>query len=71
MRRKTPNNGDNILTKSSTQRSQSSIQNTLEITNKTNKTDFYNIDNDNDDVNEPFEHRQPTIKERLNHIPMS
>ena len=44
----TPNNEDNVSTKSSTQQSQSSCFNTLEIiTNNTNTTQFYNIDNDN------------------------
>ena len=44
--------------------------NTLEIiTNITNKTHFYNIDNDNTD--EPSEYRKPTINEILDHINMS
>ena len=46
--------------------------NTFEITtNNTNKTQAYNIDNDNGNMNEPFEHRKPTISERLNHIHIS
>ena len=66
------NTEDNISTKSSMQQSQSSISNTLEtITHNTNKTQFYNIDNDNDNMNEPFEHRKLTINKRLNHIHIS
>jgi len=67
----TPNNEDNISTKSSTQQSQSSISNTLEIiTNNINQTQFYNIDN-NSNMSEPFEHRKPTINGRRNHIHVS
>jgi len=52
----TPNYDDSISTKSSTQQSQSSFFNTLEIITKSNNTtQFYNIANDNTD--EPFEHR--------------
>ena len=63
-------NEDNIPTKSSTQHSQSSISNTLEtITNNINSIQFLNIGNDNTD--ETFEHRKPTINEILNHINIS
>ena len=66
----TPNNEDNISTESSTQQSQSSSLNTLEtLTNYTNKTQLYNIDNDNTD--ESFEYRKPTINERLENIHIS
>ena len=34
-------------------------------------TQVYTIDNDNDSMNEPLEHRKPTINERLNHIHIS
>ena len=30
-----------------------------------------NIDTDSDNMNEPLEHRKPTISERLNHIQIS
>ena len=66
----TPNNEDNISTKSNTQQSQSSILNTLEIiTNSITKTQFYNIDNDNTD--ESFEYRKPTMNDKLDHIHIS
>jgi hypothetical protein len=66
----TPNNGYNISTKSSIQPSQSSYFNTLEIiTNNTNTTQFYKIDNDNTD--QSFEHRNPTIHEILDNIHIS
>ena len=63
-------NKDNVSTKSSTQQSQSSILNALErITNSIYKTQFCNFDNDNAD--ESFEHRKPTIHETLYHIHIS
>ena len=66
----TPNNEDNISTKSSTQQSQSSFFYTLEIlTNNINTTQFCNIDNDN--TFESFEHRKPTINERLDNLHIS
>ena len=44
--------------------------NTLKIiTNNITKTQFYNIDNGNAD--ESFEHRKPTINQRLYHIHIS
>ena len=39
------------------------------LTNNINKTQFYNIGNDNRD--EPFEYRKPTINERLDHVHIS
>ena len=67
------NNEDNISTRSITQQSQSSLSlNTLEtITSSTNKTQYYDIDNDNDNMNELLEHRKPTVDERLSRIHIS
>ena len=66
----TPNNEDNISTKSSAQQSQSYFFNTLEIiTNNTTTTQLFNMDNDNTD--ESFEHRRPTISERFDNIHIS
>ena len=39
------------------------------ITHDKNTTQFYSIDNDNTD--EPFEHRKPTIYERFDNIHIS
>ena len=56
--------------KSITQQSQSSCFNTLEIiTNDNNTTLFHNIGNDN--TYETFEHRKPTVNERLDNIHIS
>ena len=60
----------NIIYPQSQAHNHHNILNTLEIiTNNTNKTLFYNIDNDNTD--ESFEHRKPTINKRLYHIHIS
>jgi len=67
----TPNNGYNISTKSSTQQSQSSCFNALEIiTNNNNATQLYDVDNGNTDG--ALEHRKPTIIEIFDniHIPL-
>ena len=65
-----PDNEDNVSTKSSTQQSQTSLLNSLHIiANNTNTTKFYNIHDDDND--EEYEQRKPTINEKLDHMNMS
>ena len=61
---KSDNDDDNVSCKSSTQQSHISLLNTLQvISNNTNRTEFYNI-------NDGEEQRKPTINEKLDHIKM-
>ena len=41
------------------------------ITDDNNTTQFYNIDNGNDNMNASFGQRKPTISQRLDHIHIS
>ena len=61
---KSDNDDDNVSCKSSTEQSHISLLNTLQvISNNTNRTEFYNINDDE-------EQRRPTINEKLDHINM-
>ena len=61
---KSDNDDDNVSCKSSTEQSHISLLNTLQvISNNTNRTGFYNINDDE-------EQRKPTINEKLDHINM-
>ena len=63
---KSDNDDDNVSCKSSTEQSHISLLNTLQvISNNTNRTEFYNI-NDGDGE----EQKKPTINEKLDHINM-